>query len=145
MLTTRRAAVEDCVAAAGVLRRSITELCAEDHRFDPKVLKRWLTYKSAAQLREWVCDPAYAAFVAVRDDTIVGFGLIRDDGNVRLNYVDPQARFSGVSTALLLAMEAWARDRGLASCALQSTQTALGFYRARGYLPDGPDLLRKRF
>jgi GNAT superfamily N-acetyltransferase len=51
-----------------------------------------------------------------------------------LNYVAPAARFRGVSKALVAALEATARNLGLAECRLESTQTALQFYRRLGYV-----------
>ncbi|MCK7502017.1 MAG: ligase-associated DNA damage response endonuclease PdeM [Comamonadaceae bacterium] len=54
-----------------------------------------------------------------------------------LLYVDPAARFGGVSDALLRGLEDAARGEGLTRLLLTSTLTAQRFYRARGYLPDG--------
>ncbi|GIL38240.1 GNAT family N-acetyltransferase [Roseiterribacter gracilis] len=139
-----RAAVEsDAEAAALVLRRSITELCARDHNGDPERIERWLANKTPDQLRDWIKSATNAAFVATRDDSLVGFGLIRDDGHILLNYVAPDARFTGVSKQLLAAMEDWARSHGLTRCTLQSTATAARFYRARGYRVGNDDALRK--
>jgi GNAT superfamily N-acetyltransferase len=54
-------------------------------------------------------------------------------GKVLLNYVSPDARFRGVSKALMRTLEDRARAAGIAECSLDSTQTALAFYRALGY------------
>ncbi len=50
----------------------------------------------------------------------------------------PEARFRGVSRALLAALEARARERGHEGCTLLSTETARRFYLANGYVEDGP-------
>jgi GNAT superfamily N-acetyltransferase len=55
-----------------------------------------------------------------------------------MNYVAPTARFHGVSTALLAALETRAAQRGNARCTLLSTETAHRFYLSRGYRDDGP-------
>jgi GNAT superfamily N-acetyltransferase len=57
---------------------------------------------------------------------------------INLNYVSPDARFRGVSRALLCALEARAAERGNARCTLISTETAHRFYRAHGYSDEGP-------
>ena len=46
------------------------------------------------------------------------------------NYVAPDARFRGVSRALLGALEVRAAERGNVRCTLTSTETAHRFYRA---------------
>lgn len=59
--------------------------------------------------------------------------MVSAQGAVLLNYVAPEARFSGVSKALLGALEGAAWDMGARRCHLHSTQTAARFYRAHGY------------
>jgi GNAT superfamily N-acetyltransferase len=50
----------------------------------------------------------------------------------------PDARFRGISRALLGALETRAAERGNKRCTLNSTLTARRFYRAAGYTEDGP-------
>jgi GNAT superfamily N-acetyltransferase len=76
--------------------------------------------------------------VAVEGSTILAVGGITKAGNVTLNYVSPDARFCGVSRALLAALEERALERGNVRCTLNSTETALKFYLANGYRIDGP-------
>ena len=54
-------------------------------------------------------------------------------GEITLNYVSPDARFRGVSKALIERLEAQARELGLDRCALNSTGTARQFYLSLGY------------
>jgi GNAT superfamily N-acetyltransferase len=61
--------------------------------------------------------------------------LARDTGE---NYVSPDARFRGVSRAMLAALEARAMERGNARCTLVSTETARRLYLSAGYTEDGP-------
>jgi GNAT superfamily N-acetyltransferase len=58
---------------------------------------------------------------------------VTDSGEILLNYVSPDARFRGASSALLAGLEARAAGRGARQCTLISTETARRFYRARGY------------
>jgi len=55
-----------------------------------------------------------------------------------MNYVAPTARFHGVSTALLAALETGAAERGNVRCSLLNTETAHRFYLSRGYRDEGP-------
>jgi GNAT superfamily N-acetyltransferase len=69
---------------------------------------------------------------------ILAVGSVTDTGEITLNYVSPDARFRGVSRALLGAFEARAIQRGNLRCVLISTETARRFYHANGYVEDGP-------
>jgi GNAT superfamily N-acetyltransferase len=130
----RRAVAKDAEAASLVLRRSITELCQRDHDNDPAILQSWLANKTAEKFREWAVASDALCFVVAGDDgAILGVGLLSNGGEVRLNYVSPDARFRGVSTALIDAMEQEARTLGIARLTLNSTATAHRFYLSRGY------------
>jgi GNAT superfamily N-acetyltransferase len=76
--------------------------------------------------------------VAVERDTIVAVGSVHSTGHITLNYVLPDARFRRVSRAMLGALEARTIAAGNARCILDSTETALKFYLANGYVVDGP-------
>jgi GNAT superfamily N-acetyltransferase len=76
--------------------------------------------------------------VATEDSDILGVGCVNDTGKITLNYVSPDARFRGVSSALLEALERRAMARGYRRCTLKSTETARHFYLSRGYSEDGP-------
>jgi GNAT superfamily N-acetyltransferase len=55
-----------------------------------------------------------------------------------LNYVSPDARFRGVSKALMRGLEARALELGVEACTLESTGTARRFYLSMGYNEAGP-------
>jgi GNAT superfamily N-acetyltransferase len=92
---------------------------------DPEIFRSWIR-------------PGNTLLVAVESDFILAVGSVTDAGEITLNYVSPDARFRGVSAALLAALEDRARQRGNARCTLSSTETARRFYLARGYSEDGP-------
>jgi GNAT superfamily N-acetyltransferase len=133
----RDAAPADAAAACEVLRASITELCSADHRNDPDVLGRWLANKTPENVVRWAADPDASLLLAVEGDTILAVGAVRNDGEITLNYVSPAARVRGASSALLMALEKRAKERGNTACKLLSTETAHRFYLARGYVDDG--------
>src|SRR5260221_4611911 len=133
----RDAVPEDATVACEVMRRSIAELCVADHRNDPTILERWLGNKTSEIFKSWI-RPDNTLLVAVEDDRILAVGCVTDSGEITLNYVSPDARFRGVSDALLGALEARAIERGNKLCTLKSTETARRFHLERGYSEDGP-------
>jgi GNAT superfamily N-acetyltransferase len=133
----REAVPEDASAACETMRRSIAELCIADHRNDPTILERWLNNKTPEIFKSWVRS-GNSLLVAAEEDNILAVGNVTDAGEITLNYVSPDARFRGVSTALLAALEKRAMERGNKRCTLTSTETARRFYLARGYSESGP-------
>jgi GNAT superfamily N-acetyltransferase len=133
----RDAKPEDAEAACAVLRASIIELCAADHKNDPVLLERWLANKRPEIVAGWIAQPEHSVLVAVEDDLILAVGSVSDAGEITLNYVSPRARLRGVSRALLAALEARAAERGNTLCRLHSTETAHRFYLANGYVDAG--------
>jgi GNAT superfamily N-acetyltransferase len=134
----RDAVAEDASAACQVLRRSIAELCVADHRNDPAILARWLSNKTPEIFRSWITQRANSLLIVVEGDSILAVSSFTDAGKITLNYVSPDARFRGISRALLGALEARALERGNIRCTLTSTETARRFYHANGYVEDGP-------
>lgn len=133
----RDAVVEDAPAACRVLRRSIAELCVADHHNDQAILERWLSNKTPEILATWILQPGGSVLVAVERDAILAVGGVTDRGEITLNYVAPEARFRGVSRAMLRVLEQRAHERGNTLCTLLSTETAHRFYQANGYADDG--------
>jgi N-acetylglutamate synthase-like GNAT family acetyltransferase len=132
----RQARKEDAKAACVVLRRSITELCQKDHGNDKMFLSKWLANKTPEKVAEWIADHDSYTFVAEDSGTIVGVGAITSTGKITLNYVSPDARFQGVSKAMLETLERKARKLGLEHCFLESTVTARRFYTSAGYVEE---------
>jgi GNAT superfamily N-acetyltransferase len=141
LFDVRVAVLADATGACACLRRSITELCAADHRNDEATLSAWLANKTVENVALWIGMARRRAAVAMRAQTVVGFGLLNlEQASIALLYVDPAARFGGVSDALLNWLEDVARAEGLTRLRLTSTLTAQRFYRARGYVPQADPL-----
>jgi GNAT superfamily N-acetyltransferase len=133
----RDAALDDAIAGCEVLKRSIAELCTADHKNDPAILARWLGNKTIENFTAWAEQPDSSLLVAIDEGQILAVGSVTDDGTIGLNYVSPDARFRGVSRALLQALELRASERGNSRCTLISTETARQFYLSNGYVETG--------
>ena len=133
----RDATPEDAAAACHVLRESISRLCVADHQNDPAVLNAWLANKTPEIVAGWATQKGNSLLLAVEGNAVLAVGAVTDAGEIRLNYVAPDARFRGVSRAMLKALEARAAVRGNKRCTLTSTETAHRFYRSAGYIDDG--------
>jgi GNAT superfamily N-acetyltransferase len=134
----RDARLEDADQACDVLRRSISQLCVADHGNDPAILNAWLANKKPEIVAAWISRIGNSLLLAVESDAILAVGGVTDGGEITLNYVAPEARFRGISRAVLRALEARAVERGNRRCTLTSTATAHRFYRSAGYSDDGP-------
>jgi GNAT superfamily N-acetyltransferase len=98
---------------------------------------QWLSNKTLEIFKSWI-RPDNVLLVVVENNGVLAVGCVTDGGEITLNYVSPDARFRGVSAALLTALEDRARERGNERCTLKSTETARRFYPARGYSEEGP-------
>jgi len=132
----REACIEEAEEACAVIRRSITELCHADHQGDAPTLCLWLANKTAENMRRWIAQTYI--FVAAEQGQILGVGAMNGSGEITLNYVSPDARFRGISKALLQRLELQASYLGIRSITLQSSLTALRLYESVGYRRNGP-------
>jgi GNAT superfamily N-acetyltransferase len=132
----RRAVVSDAAQACQAVRRSIAELCVDDHQGDESTLTAWTCNKTAANFATWIVSDRHVALVAEGPSGVVGFGLLNREGTIALLYVSPEARFRGVSKALLAALEDAAIAAGVNQVRLASTATAIS---------EGPTTLHRRF
>jgi GNAT superfamily N-acetyltransferase len=137
--TIRSATSADTVEAVATLRRSITELCVADHGNDPEAVSGWLLNKTPEHFQAWLDNTESVIAVAVdAANHVLCVGGANRSGEVMLNYVHPDARFAGVSSAMLVWLEEWLRDAGFTEARLSSSETAHRFYQARGWIGDGP-------
>ena len=133
----RDATPDDAEAACAVLRASIIELCEADHRGNPDILGRWLANKTPETVATWTDGHGRSLLIAVEDSAILAVGGLAHPGEITVNYVSPQARFRGVSSAMVAELERRALALGAREIALLSTETAHRFYIARGYVDVG--------
>jgi len=137
-LVVRPATAADIPAMSTVLTASITDLCGADHDNDPAAIAAWTANKTIAGVSAMLANPDLAIYVAERDGAVVAVGAVNTKGEIGLNYVAPWARFSGASKALMARMEAALLAAGHSEARLNSTATALRFYRSAGWEQSGP-------
>jgi len=129
----RKAAPSDAAAACKLLRRSIEEGCAREHRGRPDILDAWLGNKTPENVAAWFASPTNYAVLAERDGQLLGLALLTQAGKLALCYVQPDTLKSGVGRALLAAVEAQARAWSIGKLHLQSPVGAAGFFERHGY------------
>jgi GNAT superfamily N-acetyltransferase len=138
VMDIRKAQPDDADEACVVMRRSIVELCQADHRNDAATIAAWTANKTAENFRSWLSTSH--VFVACEGRRILAVGALKEPGEIVLNYVTPDARFQGISKALMERLETCAREFGARAVTLHSTRTAQPFYKASGYrVVDGPE------
>lgn len=137
----RLATEADALDAISTLRRSIAELCVADHQNDPAEIDGWLGSKTEEAWRKWIARDDAVVLVAERDRKVVGVGMATLNGDIMLNYVHPEARFRGVSKAVLAGMEKVLRSHDVQRCRLESTITAKSFYESCGFRPESGNAL----
>ena len=146
MIEVRAARKEDAPAASRVLRDSISALCAADHGGDPERIVQWCANKTPDVFVTWLDQPGLHVFVSEQNGEtgceIACVGALVDSGMVLLNYVDPRFRGQGQSTAMLNHLEAVLAGFDVEVATLESTATALDFYRRAGWQDAGEPFVR---
>lgn len=130
--TVRLAKPQDAEAACNAVRSSIEDCCIEDHESNKARLDAWLKNKSPENFRRWIQSESLYCVVVEASYRVVGFGMCTT-GELLLCYVLPEVRFRGAGKAMLQDIELWAATTGVAELRLESTRTALAFYRRHGY------------
>ena len=78
-------------------------------------------------------DDARNMFVATKEDRVVGFAELEEDGHVDTLFVHHQYQGCGIASALLDRIEAEARWLGLRRLYTEASITAEPFFRGRGF------------
>lgn len=120
-----------------VLRRSITELCVEDHHNDPETLQEWLANKTVKSFRSWLRSKDNFCVVTELDGQVNGVGMISRRGEILLCYITPESVGRGFGSAILEALENQAQAWGTQTLRLGSTTSARAFYEKHGYVSAG--------
>lgn len=142
MVAVREADPKDADAVVEVVRRSIEELCAADHRDDPNTLAMWLANKTPQHFLSWLSSADNFCVVAEANGRLSGVGLLHRSGEIYLFYLAPGAQRQGIGKAIHAALEEKANLWGVRRLHLESTVLARPFYEALGYHQVGAATLR---
>ncbi len=140
----RPAQAADVPAMSRVLVDSITQLCGADHHGDPEKLAAWTRNKSREGVAAMLGNAEMVVLVAERDAGIVAVGAVTTGGEIALNYVSPEARFTGASKAMLAALETELVALGFDEGRLEATATARRFYKRAGWSAEGPQVTGRK-
>ena len=136
-ISVRPAIKADAAETCDVIRRSITSLLSGEHKNDEGTLAAWLANKTVESALKWIAAQDRYSIVAVEEDRVCGFGMLKKTGEIGLLYVAPESRFRGASKLMLRALEEQAVLWGLKSVVATSSLTARSFYLKCGYAPSG--------
>jgi GNAT superfamily N-acetyltransferase len=136
--TLRPATANDAYAAAALLRRSITELCATDHQHDEATLTQWLANKTPERFMQWLANTDNYCIIAEENEALLGVAAIARNGHINLLYLLPGAQGRGIGKALYLALEAQTNRWDLRKLITHSNTDACTFYQRMGFQPTGP-------
>lgn len=136
--SVRQTRPQDAAASCQVVRDAIEQCCAEDHEGNPVRLDAWLRNKTPDNFLAWIQRDDLYCVVAEGEAGVIGFGMASAAGELLLCYAAPSVRFQGVGKAVLIEVERWAVTTGLAELRLESTRTALPFYKRNGFEACGP-------
>jgi putative acetyltransferase len=122
----------DAPLLAEIFRASVEELTGDD--YDPGQQAAWAA--AADDESAFAASLAGAlTLVATMQGAPVGFASLAGAEQIEMLYVHPAATRQGVAAALVDALEKLAAGRGAKRLAADASDTAVGFFEHRGYVP----------
>lgn len=128
----RPALPSDTGVLAAIAQAAIFELTGED--YDANQQEAWAArFDDEEALAQRLGDRL--TLVATRGGEPAGFIALADNRQIDLLYVHPTVAGEGVAALLCDAAEKLAAARGAKSLTVDASDTALGFFQKRGYVP----------
>ena len=122
----------DVPVLAAIAVAAIMELTGEDYDEDQQ--EAWAAgFDDEAALTERLVERL--TLVATRGGDPVGFIALADNRELDLLYVHPEVAGQGIGALLCEAAEKLAKARGSKSLTVDASDSALGFFQKRGYVP----------
>lgn len=130
----------DTAILAAIAQAAIFELAAED--YDEDQLEAWAAgFDDEEELAARLADRL--TLVATRSNEVVGFVAVADNKLIDLLYVHPSVAGEGVAALLCDAAEKLVGARGAKVLSVDASDTALGFFQKRGYVPKQRNTLQR--
>ncbi len=128
----RESRIEDLPEIIRVIHESFRS-CVQDHQRNESEIQIWLEKNRQSDLLLMLLYND--SWVYVVQDVVVGFMLVNDQGEILMNYIDPAVQQQGIGKALLQNTIECMRAKKIRQMTLDSTYTALPFYKKQGFLP----------
>jgi putative acetyltransferase len=128
----------DAAALCELFAQSIDELCTEDYDEDQRLA--WIS--GAADSRAFGGRLAAMTTLVVMVGTDYGgFAALKDNAVLDMLYVNPHYAGEGIGTTLADTLERLAAGRGAKDITVESSETAVMFFEARGYVANRRNML----
>jgi N-acetylglutamate synthase-like GNAT family acetyltransferase len=147
-MLTRFATVSDAQEICELIINSIKSVCVSDHKNDISIITSWCSNKTVENVSNWIANKKNITLVAQSEEgSLIGIGQIAADGKLTLCYVSPETLKQGIGKTLLKKLEEEALLREIKEIHLQSTLTAIEFYKKNGYQKNGDPIIidKKRY
>jgi putative acetyltransferase len=120
----------DTPMLAAIFAASIQELTGDDYSESQQ--EAWAAVADDDEFgRRLAAD---LTLIATLQDSPVGFASLRGKDHIRMLYVHPSVARQGVASMLVDALEKLAGSRGAKSLSVDASDTALDFFKKRGYV-----------
>lgn len=119
----------DLPVLTAIFRDSIEELTGDEYDDDQRAA--WAAQAEDESFGERLSGAL--TLIATYEGFEVGFASLKDNVIIDMLYVHPQAARQGTATTLIDALEKLALARGASELTSEVSDTARGFFEARGY------------
>ena len=123
---------DDAPLLAEIFRASVEELTGDD--YDPAQQRAWAAVADDEEAFAKRLGGALT-LIATTEGAPVGFASLAGGEKIDLLYVHPAATRRGVAALLVDALEKLATGRGAKRLTADASDTALGFFEHRGFVP----------
>ena len=120
----------DVPMLAAIFAASIQELTGDD--YSEAQQEAWAAVADDEEFGRGLA--ADLTLIATLQNSPVGFASLRGKDQIRMLYVHPSVAGQGVASMLVGALEKLAGSRGAKSLSVDASDTALDFFKKRGYL-----------
>jgi len=128
MLAIRAYRPTDLDAVLAIFLGAVRNVASRD--YDPAQIDAWAQVDRAGWAARRLSRPTWVAMI---DQTAVGFTDLEPDGHLDMMFVHPAHQGAGIATALLATAEAAARAQGLSRIFTEASVTARPFFARRGF------------
>ena len=124
-----------------LFRRSVREVASRDYR--PSQIEAWV--QAPGEIDTWAERMRNRiTLVAEEGAWLIGFIQYEPPDHIDMTYVHPDRQRRGVASALLAALEAEARQRGVTVLNVEASITSRPFFGARGFEVITPQIVTAR-